>query len=121
MFYHNGNTKIRDLTDGTSNTVMVGEHRTDTSAAALAAGPAWHSTWIGMVAGGEEAHARFLGVSDHTPNHPSLHIDDYSSWHTGGVHLLMGDGRVRFVTQSIDLGVFRGMATRAGGELLGEF
>jgi prepilin-type N-terminal cleavage/methylation domain-containing protein len=121
IFYHNGNTRIRDLVDGTSSTIMVGEHRTDTSAAALATGPAWHSTWIGMVAGGEEGHARFLGVSDHTPNHPSLHIDDYSSWHTGGVHLLMGDGRVRFVTQSIDLGVFRGIATRSGSEVLGEF
>ncbi len=121
MFFHNGKVAMRDLTDGSSNTLMVGEHRTDTTAAVVAAGPPWYSTWVGYVAGGEEAAARFLGVSDHTPNHPALHIDDYHSWHTGGVHLLMADGRVRFVTQSIDLGLFRGLATRRGGEVVGEW
>lgn len=121
MFFHNGKVSMRDLTDGSSNTLMVGEHRTDTRPAILSVGPAWHSTWVGYVAGGEEAAARFLGVSDHTPNHPSLHVDDYHSWHTGGVHLLMGDGRVRFVTENIDLGLFRGIATRRGGEVTGEW
>jgi prepilin-type N-terminal cleavage/methylation domain-containing protein len=122
VFFHNSSIRMRDLTDGSSNTLMVGEHRTDTRSIITAGGePPWHSTWVGFVAGGEEATARFLGVSDHTPNHPSLHMDDYSSWHTGGVHLLMGDGRVRFLTENVSLDLFRGIATRNGGEVSGDF
>ncbi|HUQ68100.1 MAG TPA: DUF1559 domain-containing protein [Planctomycetaceae bacterium] len=123
VFYHNSVTRIRDLTDGSSNTLLVGEHRTDTRAVVTLGGsePEWHSTWVGYVAGGDEAAARILGVSDHTPNHPALHIEDYSSWHTGGVYLLMGDGHVRFLSDNVDLKVWQGIATRGGGELLGEF
>ena len=114
MFFHNSSTRMRDVADGLSNTVFLGEHRTN---AALG----WHSTWVGVVPQGEEAIARILGVSDHTPNHPALHIDDFSSPHTGGVHMLFGDGRVRFITQNIDTNVFKALATRAGGEVTSEF
>ena len=114
MFFHNSAMRMRDVTDGMSNTVFLGEHRSDRKLD-------WHSTWVGLVAGGEEAAARILAVSDHTPNHPALHIDDFSSWHTGGVHLLFGDGRVRFVTQNIDFGIFRAIATPAGSEVVGDF
>jgi len=122
VFQHNSNTRMRDIVDGSSNTIFVGEHRTDTRAATVAAtGFPWHSTWVGFVPEGAEAAARFLGVADHTPNHPDLHMEDYSSWHTGGVHLLFGDGRVRFVNENVDYQLFQGSATRAGGEVLGEY
>ncbi len=42
-----------------------------------------------------------------------------SSRHAGGVNLLMGDGSVRFVKDSIDLASWRALGTRAGGEILG--
>ncbi|QDT52054.1 putative major pilin subunit [Caulifigura coniformis] len=59
-----------------------------------------------------------------------------SSHHAGGVHTLMADGAVRFVSDSIDTGnlgvmavrdgkspygVWGGLGTRAGGETIGEF
>ena len=114
MFSHNSKFRIADITDGTSNTILLGEHKSDRTLN-------WHSTWVGLVPGGEEATARFLGASDHTPNSPASHIDDFSSWHTGGVHLLFGDGRVRFLTQSVDLGTFRAITTRAGSEVMGDY
>lgn len=114
MFFHNSSTRMRDAVDGTSNTVFLGEHRSNSALR-------WNSTWVGVIPQGEEAIARVLAVSDHTPNHPALHIDDFSSWHTGGVHLLFGDGRVRFITQNIDTNVFKAIATRSGGEVVGEF
>jgi prepilin-type N-terminal cleavage/methylation domain-containing protein/prepilin-type processing-associated H-X9-DG protein len=41
-----------------------------------------------------------------------------SSLHPGGVNLLMGDGSVRFIRDSIDLNVWRGLSTRNGGEVV---
>ena len=38
------------------------------------------------------------------------------AFHTGGGHALMGDGTVRFVSASIDAGVFAAACTAAGGE-----
>jgi prepilin-type processing-associated H-X9-DG protein len=40
------------------------------------------------------------------------------SLHRGGVNVLMGDGSVRFVSDSIALPVWRGMGSRNGGELV---
>jgi prepilin-type N-terminal cleavage/methylation domain-containing protein/prepilin-type processing-associated H-X9-DG protein len=42
-----------------------------------------------------------------------------SSRHPGGVNLLMGDGSVRFIKDSINLPTWRAMGTRAGGEIIG--
>ena len=38
------------------------------------------------------------------------------SYHTGGVNVTMLDGSVRFVTDSIELDLWRNLSTRAGGE-----
>jgi len=43
------------------------------------------------------------------------------SYHTGLVHVLVMDGSVRGMTSSIDLGIWRGLSTRAGQEALGEY
>ena len=43
------------------------------------------------------------------------------SKHIGGVHSLFGDGHVRFVSDSVDHSVWRGLGSRANGEVLGEF
>lgn len=39
-----------------------------------------------------------------------------SSRHTGGVHALMGDGGVKFISSNIDLNTWRALGTRQGGE-----
>ena len=44
-----------------------------------------------------------------------------SSEHVGGVHVAMMDGSVRFVSNSIDLGVWWATGTKAEGEIIGEF
>jgi prepilin-type processing-associated H-X9-DG protein len=44
------------------------------------------------------------------------------SAHPGGVNVLLGDGSVRFVGEGIELNLWRGLSTRAGGEVLaGDF
>ena len=41
--------------------------------------------------------------------------------HTGGVNLLLGDGSVRFVNNSVDPFTWRSIATRSGGEVFGNY
>lgn len=43
------------------------------------------------------------------------------SLHDGGVHGLFADGHVRFVSDSIDLAVWRAFGTRSGGEAVRDF
>ena len=43
------------------------------------------------------------------------------SRHAGGVHLLLCDGSVRFVGDTINVGTWMALATRNGGEVIGEF
>jgi prepilin-type N-terminal cleavage/methylation domain-containing protein len=38
------------------------------------------------------------------------------SWHFGGVNVLMGDGAVQFVQDSVDLSIWRALGTRARGD-----
>ena len=44
-----------------------------------------------------------------------------SSAHTGGVHLLMADGTVKFVSSNVDHAIWVGAGTRNGGEKLTDF
>ena len=43
------------------------------------------------------------------------------SAHTGGVNLLLCDGSVRFVSNSVNAFNWRALATRAGGEVIGDY
>lgn len=110
LFYHNSNTRFRDITDGLSQTLFVGERKTDPNFD-------WYSTWVGAVPEGAETFARVLGATDHTPNDPAAHFDDFSSNHVGGAQFVFGDGRVRFISENIDLGVYRSLSSIKGGEV----
>jgi prepilin-type N-terminal cleavage/methylation domain-containing protein len=114
VFYHNSRVKIRDITDGTSNTFFVGERLTNEPLG-------WYSTWVGRVAEGEEAFQRVLGSFDHVPNSPAAHFDDFSSHHEGGTQFVLSDGHVRFVSENINEHVYRAVGTIMGGEVVGEF
>ena len=115
-FFQNSNVSFRDFTDGLSNTIAVGEHKTRRDN-----GFNWTSTWAGVAANGADAIVRILGTTDHTPNATANHIDDFSSYHVGGAHFLMGDGSVRFVSTNIDLGVYQHLATRGAGDIVSDF
>ncbi len=47
--------------------------------------------------------------------------DEPFSLHTGGVHALLGDGSVKFISENIDVQTVRRLLSRADGEQVGEF
>ncbi|HEY3787433.1 MAG TPA: DUF1559 domain-containing protein, partial [Urbifossiella sp.] len=43
------------------------------------------------------------------------------SRHTGGVNLLRCDGSVRFVSDTVSFATWQALATRSGGEVIGDY
>jgi prepilin-type N-terminal cleavage/methylation domain-containing protein/prepilin-type processing-associated H-X9-DG protein len=106
-FYHLSKVRVRDLVDGLSKTAVIGERSTRKG----------YSTWTGVIAGGEEAMARILGITDHPPNYELGHLDDFRSEHPGGANFVFADGSVHFISDDVDDAAYRAMATINGGEI----
>jgi len=48
---------------------------------------------------------------------PTYAVITSRSYHTGGVSVLLMDGSVRAMANSVELQVWRGLGSRAGGEV----
>jgi prepilin-type processing-associated H-X9-DG protein/prepilin-type N-terminal cleavage/methylation domain-containing protein len=135
VFYRNSRTRIADITDGTSQTILVGDR-------------SWcyaNGTWAGAVPGGTcrrgldntnpgtswgrspqlmLAHCHLINTSGDTDGG----LDDFSSRHPGGANILFADGHVSFLhsipfdnqdgSYSAESVVFQALGTRAGGEVV---
>jgi len=77
------------------------------------------SLWHGAISEANQPEARIVGVADHAPNSPVGQFEDFRSLHTGGVHFVRADGSVRMYVQEMDEDTYRSLATRAGGEVIG--
>ena len=62
-------------------------------------------------------------MSDGNAANSTNHLSDSAlhSMHPGGIHILMMDGAVRFVSDNINLQTFKDLADRADGNVVGEF
>ena len=101
-------TKFRDITDGQSNTFMIGEALPTLCT---------HSWWWWF--NGSTATCAIPLNNPIIINNAGDWPNNYSfaSRHTGGGQFAMGDGRVRFISENINLATYRGLATISGGEI----
>jgi prepilin-type N-terminal cleavage/methylation domain-containing protein/prepilin-type processing-associated H-X9-DG protein len=125
-FLRNTRFRIKDITDGTSNTLFIGERCSNMAL----------TSWVGAVQGcvapdlrytdlanqlshAEGACALVLahGSTTHLPNDKLVFdADATSSYHIAGVNFLFGDGSVHCISNSIDPDVYQALCTRGGGE-----
>lgn len=126
VLYRNSRLGMKDITDGTSTTMIVGENSQRWGVA----------TWTGTVTGAllfpppnspalphaEPSSSMVLGHTfEGAPNSQDLELNNFSSLHAAGGHMLFIDGHVHFLSASTDKFTFRALSTRAGAENLGDF
>jgi hypothetical protein len=100
IFGHNRQTRMRDITDGTSNTIAITES----------------SDHFGPWAQGGRSTIRGLTEEPYI-NGP----DGIGSPFPGGMNAGLADGSVRFISEDIDPEVFKALITIRGGERIGAF
>jgi prepilin-type N-terminal cleavage/methylation domain-containing protein/prepilin-type processing-associated H-X9-DG protein len=136
--YRNSRVRYAGVTDGLSNTVFASE-KTPFLADA---------SWVGIIPGYRHfAYNAFASIGTggpglnydypasilcshsgpslyevpeviHPPNSLVGHTDEFYSLHPGGANVLMGDGSVRFVRQTINLISWQALSSRSSGEVI---
>jgi hypothetical protein len=123
VLFLNSSIRYEDVTDGSSNTIYVGEK--------LAYG-----TELGW-ASGTRATLRNTGAPPNAgpsivPNgafpvpaapvpQTAAEVGGFGSVHAGGAHFALGDGSVRFISNNVNRSIFSNLGNRADGEMPGEF
>ncbi len=135
MFYGCSSVRIRDITDGTSNTLMIGESFTDTYVKDGQQMDYW--AFGAPQTGGWDCRPGDLGGTEYSeglgsavvpinsrlnPAIPGVLMEmSFGSYHVGGAQFTLADGSVRFISQNVDLGLYRATASIGGGEVVGEY
>jgi len=130
-FYNDISTSLADVKDGTSNTFLVGESVQGPSHFSNSYGPYWgsgtHTAVHGRILPPSNAQAAaclpngYSGIFYPTAAPASQKLPYawvFSSQHPGGVNMVMTDGSVRFIKNTINLYTWWGLATIGGGEVI---
>ena len=123
-FRMSGSWGIRDIVDGTSNTVAVFEnmHFQGGNAATFNYSPSSYTAWISPLAA---VHNLRNPINNRNPlwmqGANDLRCEAPSSRHVGGIQVLLCDGSVKFISENIDHGTRYKIAVRNDNLVVGEF
>lgn len=142
-FYNNGilhvnsRTGIKDVTDGSSNTFLVGESKYMLTP--LGTTSTYYLGWSSSIRLGESATYPNTGTLAATYEQinsrktsggtkPTSGSDTrnyaghlFGSTHVGGCHFLVADGSVHFVSENIDVNTYRDLGIRNDGNVINGF
>ena len=124
IFGHNTRTRMTEITDGTSNTIAIGESIQRKEGTSVSYGPYWgsgtHTATIGRTpAGDPRFNINAPWSSTCTPLGPRcVYAWVFSSFHSGGANFVFADGSVRFLRDNINYNIFYALNTRGGGEVV---
>lgn len=151
MMVANKGMKMRDCTDGTSNTMHLGEmsgrlKRLDGTFSWVSPSGTTHGWIMGTRAAGTPPNLDPGGTAQgdqrcfnmvtirYSPNQelfanqlfPGMGSNQgannpLNSLHTGGVQILLADGSVRFISENMNLETLKQLSTRDDGQVVGEF
>jgi len=149
VLFFNGNVGFRSMVDGASNTLMISEQSgtvgrsdlranyqggwggfhipgaTDASPNPAAAVLPSKSTPVNNFAAGVSTIRYALNLNSASPpagaSEAYHHNTILNSFHTGGIHALLGDGAVRFLTENISFNTLARLGAKDDGQVIGEF
>ncbi|MFO0902291.1 MAG: DUF1559 domain-containing protein [Pirellulales bacterium] len=134
MFWGNSGVRIGEVLDGTSNTILIGESLTDPNFVKDGQGmDYWQfgspqtGGWVSGGLGGTE-YSEGLGSTGpkmnarRDPTQSGVIMEmSFGSYHPQGAMFVFADGSVRFISQTVDLPLYRALGSRMNGEVIGNY
>ncbi|MBA4188711.1 MAG: prepilin-type cleavage/methylation domain-containing protein [Planctomycetaceae bacterium] len=106
--------KLTDASDGTSNTIMLGELSWNNETT----GTRYRSWLRGCDTAEVCAGAKNITNAMNSPSIATFNDIAMGSMHTGGANFCMGDGSIRFLRDQIPLVTYKALASMNGGEII---
>ena len=119
LMFLNSKVRYRDIRDGSSQTILVGEILGDPAQLGWVSGTRATLRNTGEVNGRLMQDSKdFWDRSGAKPPTTALEVGQFGSFHQGGGNFVFADGSVRFLTESIDPKLYQQIGHRADGEIL---
>lgn len=139
--------RIRDCTDGVSNTILVAEQSgavngsersanylggfygyanvgsgnwtSGSALESLPTGQCWYPGGITTIRYSPNAYTKSAPATPAAGQYSSNTV--INSFHVGGVHALLADGSVRFISDNVNFGTLQNLSARDDGQVIGEY